>query len=66
MTNIPQVRREELISRRAAAHLLDVHPNTLDRAARLAGLKKHKMLGDTKVYYLRSEIEKIDIVEEIG
>jgi hypothetical protein len=61
----PQIRREDLISRRAAAHLLNIHANTLDRAARDAGLKKYRMRGDNKVYYLRSEIEQISIVEEI-
>jgi len=65
MTIPPQVRREDLISRRSAAHLLNVHPNTLDRAASAAGLKKHRQLGDNKVYYLRSEIEKIEIITEV-
>jgi hypothetical protein len=62
---VTPVRREDLISRRAAAHLLDVHPNTLDRAAARAGLHKYRQLGDTKVYYLRADVEKIEIIEEV-
>lgn len=63
--NAPTPRREDLISRQAAAHLLKIHPNTLDRAAAAAGLKKHKVLGDNQVYYLRAALAEISIVEEI-
>lgn len=59
------IRREDLISRKSAAAHLGVHPNTLDRAAERSGLRKHRVLGDTQVYYLRTEIEKIEVVEEI-
>ena len=57
--------RGGLISRKAAASLLHVHPNTLDRAAASAGLVKHRVLGDNQIFYIRKEIEKIKIVEEI-
>jgi hypothetical protein len=61
----PPIRREDLISRQAAAHLLGIHRNTMDKAARDAGMKKHKVRGDNRVYYLRAEVEKIEMIEEI-
>lgn len=64
MTDITP-RREDLVSRKAAAKLLGIHPNTLDRAAAAAGLKKHRVLGDNQVFYLREGIAGINVVEEI-
>lgn len=58
------VRREDLISRKAAAKTLDIHPNTLDRAARRAGLTTYRVLGDNQVFYLRSDIVSIEVVTE--
>lgn len=60
------VRREDLISRKSAAAHLGVHPNTLDRAAGRIGLQKHRVLGDNQVFYLRTDIEGIDIIEIVG
>lgn len=59
------VRREDLISRRAAAELLGIHANTLDRAAKQAGLRKYKVLGDNRIFYRRDEIGGIDIFVEV-
>lgn len=61
----PPIRREDLISRKAAAALLKIHPNTLDREARAVGLKKHRIVGDNQVFYLRAEIGRIEIVQVV-
>lgn len=62
----PTIRREDLISRKSAAAHLGLHPNTLDREADRRSLKKHRVLGDNQVYYLRSEVEKIQVVREVS
>ena len=48
---------EDLISRASAAALLRCHPNTLDREADKAGLRRFRVRGDSRVFFLRDEIE---------
>lgn len=56
---------EDLISRQSAAHRLGIHPNTFDHAAREAGLEKYRALGDSRVFYLRAEVEKINVIDVV-
>lgn len=53
----PPVSRDDLISRTAAAAQLGIHVNTLDREARRAGLRRFRVRGDNRVFFLRSEID---------
>lgn len=57
MTDRAPIRRADLISRRAAAEMLGVHANTLDRWMHEAGAKKYRVRGDNRIFYLRSEVE---------
>lgn len=58
-------RREDLISRHSAASMLKLHPNTIDRIARDAGLRKFRLIGDNQVYFLRAEFEAVPLIEEV-
>ena len=48
----------DLISRGAAVKKLGIHPNGFDRRAKAAGLKRYRLIGDARVYYLRADIDK--------
>jgi hypothetical protein len=61
----PSVRREDLISRKAAAKSLNVHPNTLDRFAFRTGMTKYRVLGDNQVFYHREDIGSITMIAEV-
>lgn len=61
----PTIRREDLVSRKAAAKLLGIHPNTLDRAAAAAGLEKYRVVGDNQIFYRRDQLERIPVIEVI-
>ena len=50
------VRREDLISRQAAAELLKVHPNTSDRWLAEHGAQKYRIRGDGRIFYLRTAV----------
>ena len=50
--------RGDLISRGAAIKMLGIHPNGFDRRARRASLKRYRVIGDARVYYLRADIDK--------
>jgi hypothetical protein len=60
-----QPRREDLISRHSAAALLKLHVNTIDRIARDAGLRKFRLIGDNQIYFLRTEFERVPLIEEV-
>lgn len=61
------VRREDLVSRRAAAQQLGVHANTFDRWAAAAGLHRYRVVGDNRVFYRRAEIdEKYEPIVEVS
>lgn len=61
------IRREDLISRQAAAKVLGCHPNSADRWLAEAGAKKYRVRGDRRIFYLRAAVEGcLDPVMEIA
>jgi hypothetical protein len=64
----PPVSRDDLISRTAAAAQLGIHVNTLDREARRAGLRRFRVRGDNRIFFLRAEIDAHadPIIEIVG
>jgi hypothetical protein len=60
-----EVRIEDLINRTDAAKHLGVHVNTLDRVARKAGMRRFRRRGDARVFFLRAEIEGLDLITEV-
>jgi DNA-binding transcriptional MerR regulator len=65
MTTPADIRIEDLINRTDAARLLKIHPNTLDREANKAGLRKFRRRDDRRVFFLRTEIERINLIVEV-
>lgn len=61
----PPPSRDDLISRHSIAAQLKLHPNTIDRIARDAGLRKFRLIGDNNVYFLRAEFESVPLIEEV-
>ena len=58
--------RGDLISRKAAAKTIGIPPYTFDRVARRLGLDRYHVLNDPQVFYLRTDIEKINIIEKVS
>jgi hypothetical protein len=58
-------RVEDLINRTDAAKLLKIHVNTLDREARKLGWRRFKRRGDARVFFLRADVESLDLIVEI-
>jgi predicted site-specific integrase-resolvase len=59
------VRPEDLINRTDAAKLLKIHVNTLDRAVREGGLRRFRRRDDRRVFFLREEIQGIELIVEV-
>jgi hypothetical protein len=59
------VRPEDLINRTDAAKLLKIHVNTLDRAVRESGLRRFRRRDDRRVFFLREEIQGIELIVEV-
>lgn len=58
--------REALITRQAAARQLGIHPNTMDKIAKDSGLSRYRLIGDTRIYFLRTDIAQIDPIVEVA
>jgi hypothetical protein len=55
----------DLISRQGAAQKLGIHVNSFDRLARELGLTRYRVLGDSRVHFLRADIDAIDVVQPV-
>lgn len=56
-TSSPGPRLSDLIDRHAAAEIMHVHPNTIDRLARAGILTKYRRHGKAQVFYDRTQVE---------